>query len=545
MIDKHGPGESGSRRAFADFFPALLLAVSAILIALITEPAVGQESDPPESVMPEPSQVIARFAGGEITGASLEEYILSLPVPQRRPSDAEDLVSWQRRVTERLVLDDLFVVDAKTSGLFETDSFRRSWQRARRRILAEAMLAQASAEMPVIGPEEVEAYYQEHQDRFRRNEAILTRHIFLRGEEGSPEREKQRKQLEKIRDEITAGADFAEMAKRFSDSENASEGGLLPWQRRATLHPAYEEAAWKLGPGELSPIVETEWGYHLIQMEDRQEEGIAPLSEVAARIEQQLKAEALRKAEEDLIADLAAQMGLESATPVIQARRTGKDEILAQAALRKGLDQSAEVESQLRNQWRRMGVEAARSHHLNAWARTIDEEDLRLFYAEREGHYQTPLEFDLFVVEVLFQDGVPQMETKLAAEKCSSLMKAGRVDEATNRPGVRAFHLEKVTPQALVRHSSRSLVQEIRDLAPGDVSQPLRYEKYNPQLLRYEPLGYWIVRADNVISPRKRPYEAVRDRVRRDYVSRHQATFNEELKKRLFEEFHVEILIGE
>lgn len=507
-------------------------------------PLFAQEHTPGSSVMPGPSQVVARFAGGEITGASLEEYILSLPVPQRRPAGAEDLAAWQRRMTERLLVEDLLIRDASRSGAFRNPAFRNSWQRTRLRILADAMLARASAEMTVIRPEDVEAYYRENQQQFERKDAILTRHIFLRSGNTPGEREKQRKRLEEIRKEIAAGADFAEMAKQYSDSENAADGGLLPWQRRGTLNPDYEAAAWKLQPGELSPVVETGWGFHLILMEDRQEGGVAPLSEVVPRIEEELKARSLREAENDLISDLAAQMGLDSATPVIQARQSGKDEILAEAAVRLGLDERPEVREELRNRRRRMAAEAARSRYLADWAETVPDEDLRAFYEEREGHYRTPVEFDLFVVEFEFEEGIPQMETKIRAEECSNLMKSGRVAEATGMAGARSFRLEGMTPQNLVRRSSRELVQEVRDLEPGEVSDPVRHATYKPELLRYEPVGYWVVRLEAVKGSEQRPFEDVRERVLQDYVSRHRDEFNEEIRKRLFGKYNAEVLVG-
>lgn len=77
-------------------------------------------------------------------------------------------------------------------------------------------------------------------------------------------------QLENIRKQILEeGADFAEMARKFSDDGSARIGGDLGWTQRGKFVPEFEAAAYKLDKGELSPIVESEFGFHLIQLQER------------------------------------------------------------------------------------------------------------------------------------------------------------------------------------------------------------------------------------------------------------------------------------
>jgi len=88
---------------------------------------------------------------------------------------------------------------------------------------------------------------------------------------GKNQKAKVKKQLEDIREQIMNGADFGEMAKTYSmDPGSASKGGELPgWYRRGELAPEYEAAIFKLKPGEISQPVETDFGFHLIQLIER------------------------------------------------------------------------------------------------------------------------------------------------------------------------------------------------------------------------------------------------------------------------------------
>jgi len=71
-----------------------------------------------------------------------------------------------------------------------------------------------------------------------------------------------------ILDEITAGAAFADLAQRHSDCPSSEEGGDLGYFGRGAMVPEFDEAAFALAPGEVSGVVETDFGYHLIRRTD-------------------------------------------------------------------------------------------------------------------------------------------------------------------------------------------------------------------------------------------------------------------------------------
>jgi len=101
------------------------------------------------------------------------------------------------------------------------------------------------------------------------------RHILIRTGPNMPEAEAKR-QMATIRDRITHGADFGDAARRYSQDGSASQGGELGWVSPGELVPEFEQAMNRLRPGEISDPVVTQFGVHLIQVENRRETEVSP-----------------------------------------------------------------------------------------------------------------------------------------------------------------------------------------------------------------------------------------------------------------------------
>src|SRR5262249_42135569 len=101
------------------------------------------------------------------------------------------------------------------------------------------------------------------------------RHILIRTRPHKPQAEASR-QLATIRDRITHGGDFADAARRYSQDGSASQGGELGWVSPGELVPEFEQAMNRLRPGEISDPVVTQFGVHLIQVENRRETEVSP-----------------------------------------------------------------------------------------------------------------------------------------------------------------------------------------------------------------------------------------------------------------------------
>lgn len=145
-----------------------------------------------------------------------------------------------------------------------------------------------------ISDTEIELYYSQNQYRFEQPERIKVRHIlFMTVDKSEEETEAARLEAADVLAQLRDGADFAELAKEHSaDPGNADNGGDLGWVSRGMMDPAFEEASFALQVGELAPEpVKSEFGFHLIRLDERQSGSVKPLSEVSAVIRDDLVAE--------------------------------------------------------------------------------------------------------------------------------------------------------------------------------------------------------------------------------------------------------------
>lgn len=177
----------------------------------------------------------------------------------------------------------------------------------RRKILAARMarskLDQLASEI-TISESEVQQFYSENSERFSRPERVRVRQIFLSAGTDPAERARTRARLETVIEELDAGADFAGLAQTYSQAPGASDGGIIGWVTRGELVPALEEAAFALEAGEVSPIIETNTGLHILKVEEREAAGTADYDQVRTQIEPQLRQQLAQERFAKWMADL-------------------------------------------------------------------------------------------------------------------------------------------------------------------------------------------------------------------------------------------------
>jgi peptidyl-prolyl cis-trans isomerase C len=147
-----------------------------------------------------------------------------------------------------------------------------------------------------IAVEEAEskAFYDEHPEFFLQPERVKASHILIKvdsqaGEGG--EKAAAREKLEGIRQQAADGAAFDELAKKYSEGPSSERGGDLGYFQRGQMVKSFEDAAFALEPNQLSDIVETQFGYHLIKVIDKQPEKKLTYDEVKERLVARLKQE--------------------------------------------------------------------------------------------------------------------------------------------------------------------------------------------------------------------------------------------------------------
>ncbi len=159
-----------------------------------------------------------------------------------------------------------------------------------------------SVEVPV---EELRRAYRAEQDRFRLPERVRVRHILLKTTDKSPaEIEQLKAKAEQLLQQLKNGADFAKLAEKYSDDKGtAVQGGELGWITRGQTVESFEKVAFSLKPGELSDVITTEYGFHILQVEAKEPARLQPFEEV----KDQLAAERKKQLVYDRMQQLADQ----------------------------------------------------------------------------------------------------------------------------------------------------------------------------------------------------------------------------------------------
>jgi peptidyl-prolyl cis-trans isomerase SurA len=136
------------------------------------------------------------------------------------------------------------------------------------------------------GEEELRDFYKRNIDRYPTTETYRTSHIlFIIPKEATPEAMGEiRKKAQKVLEKIKGGEDFGEMALLHSEDASSKNRGDLGYFRRGELVPAFERAALRLKVGEVSEIVRTEFGFHIIKLVDRKGTEPLPFEEVKEKI---------------------------------------------------------------------------------------------------------------------------------------------------------------------------------------------------------------------------------------------------------------------
>lgn len=141
-----------------------------------------------------------------------------------------------------------------------------------------------------VSDEDIKTFYDENIERFKSPEQINAQHILIKTSEDDPKSDAAAKaKMNEVQAKLKAGGDFAKLAQEYSDDPGSKvKGGDLGKFGKGQMVPPFEEAAWKLQPGEISEPVKTRFGYHLIKRGESFPAGTKDISEVKEAISGQL-----------------------------------------------------------------------------------------------------------------------------------------------------------------------------------------------------------------------------------------------------------------
>jgi peptidyl-prolyl cis-trans isomerase C len=156
--------------------------------------------------------------------------------------------------------------------------------------LVRSLIEQKISPSIQVSDEEVASFYAEHPEMFKNDAQVHARHIiFAAGEDADAGTVAAAgAKAEKARERALAGEDFAELAREVSEGPSASTGGDLGFFTREQMMPAFADAAFALEPGQISGVVRSPFGFHVIKVEEKRPAGTLPLDEVSDDLRSQM-----------------------------------------------------------------------------------------------------------------------------------------------------------------------------------------------------------------------------------------------------------------
>jgi peptidyl-prolyl cis-trans isomerase C len=175
------------------------------------------------------------------------------------------------------------------------------------------MMEAEAATLPAPGDAQVRDFYDKNPDKFKQEEACRASHILFKVEESADAatKKKAKDQAESVLKQARAGADFAELAKKYSADGSAQQGGDLDFFTRGQMVPAFDQAAFALKPGQISDIVTTQFGYHIIKVTERRAASTVDFEKVSARIKEYLTEQQKQQKVEAFIESLKQKAKIE------------------------------------------------------------------------------------------------------------------------------------------------------------------------------------------------------------------------------------------
>lgn len=232
---------------------------------------------------PEKGQVLAEVNKKQITVEEFSKEIEKIP-PFIRPMFTQS-DKGKREFLDDLITREVVFQEAGRQGLDKDPEYLKRLEEFQRNALLEVLLKKEVEDKASVTEEEVKQYYAAHKEEFR-DDKVRASHILVRTEE----------EARAVEQELKKGRSFAELAKKHStDAASKKSGGDLGEFSRGQMIPEFERVAFTLKKGEMSGIVRSEYGYHLIKVMDRKEGKLQEITQVSGQIRQKLQRDKQRQ----------------------------------------------------------------------------------------------------------------------------------------------------------------------------------------------------------------------------------------------------------
>jgi peptidyl-prolyl cis-trans isomerase C len=324
-----------------------------VLVTLQTWSAFGEEqkATPAEQKVVQsaekklsPTDPVAKVNGTTITRQDLERAVKVLVSQNRlpQPLPAESLKQAEQAALDQLISAELLYQDGQKLEIKDldkqveekisqnkakfpsVDDFEKALKSVemtekdlkeftRKDIVISNLIEKNIADKTTVTEADVKKFYDDNPDKFKQEPSVKASHI-LCGVDASAtpeEKKKAREKAEALLKKIKAGEDFATLAKSDSTCPSSKQGGDLGTFSKGQMVAPFEKAAFALKPGEVSDVVETQFGYHIIKLTEKKDGGSIKFDEVKSKIQDFLKNQKVQKGVMDYLDALKVKAKIE------------------------------------------------------------------------------------------------------------------------------------------------------------------------------------------------------------------------------------------
>ena len=222
-------------------------------------------------------KVLATVGDVEITDEEVQLFITHLgPQAAMQFNNPEGI----KQVANELINQELLYLEAKKMGLDKEEDFLAELEKVKKNVLKQFAINKVMTSIEEVKEDELKEFYEEKKEFYTTPEMVNAKHILVEEEDT----------IAKVVKELEEGKTFEDLAKEYSTCPSNERGGDLGEFGRGQMVPEFEEAAFKLEVGQVSEPVKTQFGYHLIKLENKIEAGVSEFEEVKEQIKQQILA---------------------------------------------------------------------------------------------------------------------------------------------------------------------------------------------------------------------------------------------------------------
>jgi peptidyl-prolyl cis-trans isomerase C len=260
----------------------------------------------------EAGPVVGKVGDFVLRAADIERLINNQPAEAQKKlrDDPEQRSSFVRQTLLTIAVAN----KAKGEGFDRKPEVKEQLGYLTDQFIAQEYLSRVVIADITVPDEALRKYYLEHQQDFSLPETVKARHIFIEAPKDAAAdlKKKARAKAEKVLKQLKNGGDFAGLAREYSeDADSAAKGGELgSISPGKTNSEEFEKALFALKAGELSDIVETPFGYHIIKVDERKEKRTATLDETREYIRLRLKSEFEQRKAQQFLDELTKSAGV-------------------------------------------------------------------------------------------------------------------------------------------------------------------------------------------------------------------------------------------